>query len=93
MAKITTTDLNQWGIGNLKIRATLGLNPAFAKNQEVYQVNDTTQVIAAKNGSAYIFTDQHQITETLLYNQDATSYTQMADHGYGPAVDKQIRNN
>ena len=93
MAKITTTDLNQWGIGNLKIRATLGLNPAFAKNQEVYQINDTTQVIAAKNGSAYIFTDQHQITETLLYNQDATSYIQMAEHGYGPAVDKQIRNN
>ena len=93
MAKINNEDLTQWGLGNLKIRATLGLNPLFTNNQQIYQLNNTTQVIVAKNGSAYIFDDQHHQDETLIYNQSATSYDQMAQYGYGPQVAGQIQRN
>lgn len=87
------TDLSSWGLANLIIRATFGLNPRVAQNQRIYQGPNGSRVILATNGIAYRYDDLHKPTETLIYKQDGTSYAQMATRGYGSGVLNEIKNN
>ena len=89
---IRNDDLTQWGIGNLKIRATLGINPMFANESRIFALG-RKQVILGKNGSVYVFEDRHDVEDTLIYDQSATSYEQMQEQGYGTAVQSKIAKN
>ena len=93
LANISNTDLTPWGLGNLRIRATIGLNPLFSQDQKIYQLANNKQMILGQDGSVYVFDDQHKIEDTLVYDQSAPTYATMQQYGYGSMVHKKIANN
>ena len=95
MKYINNDDQTQWGIGNLIVRASLELNPLFAKDQKVYQGPTRTnqQILVGKDNSVFLYEDKHTTNETIIYKQIGQNYDEMSKYGFGAAVLNEIKPN
>ena len=81
-------DPNQidYGLANIQIMVTMGLNPLVAKNQTIYQFANQFQAISGTDGTNYIYYDYlnpNQIQKQLIYNQSAPDFATLNQYGTG----------
>ena len=75
------------GLGNLKIEAYLGLNPAYMSNSDnkVYKNSNEKMIIDSKTGQRIIYKDEYT-TNRLIYDQSQIDYVNFNKGGFGNSV-------